>query len=245
MLFEHTKFYLPLITVIGYIKNGWEEDFVDKWKRTLPEESSAKQPVNSATNVFFPGSANWTPLREALASVPSFNMQNVMEYFIERKAKDNECNRDFKNISNKAFGLFRQGHVQKIELTCDNDFVHIRCDCLPEMKKSTTYKLQVSLFKDGENEGDIVFACCPCPAGKGPKGSCKHIAAVCYALEEFCRMKSTREYESCTSRLQTWNQPRKRKLDPQSVYDIDFSKKIYRREERNAVKPLSDPRRDR
>ena len=201
--------------------------------------------MNSATNVFFPGSANWTPLREALASVPSFNMQNVMEYFIERKAKDNECNRDFKNISNKAFGLFRQGHVQKIELTCDNDFVHIRCDCLPEMKKSTTYKLQVSLFKDGENEGDIVFACCPCPAGKGPKGSCKHIAAVCYALEEFCRMKSTREYESCTSRLQTWNQPRKRKLDPQSVYDIDFSKKIYRREERNAVKPLSDPRRDR
>lgn len=52
-----------------------------------------------------------------------------------------------------------------------------------------------------------------------------------------------REFETCTSRLQTWNQPRKRKLDSQSVYEIDFSKKIYRREERNNVKPLNDPRR--
>ena len=43
--------------------------------------------------------------------------------------------------------------------------------------------------------------------------------------------------------LQTWNQPRKRKLDSQSVYEIDFSKKIYRKEERNNVKPLNDPRR--
>ena len=50
-------------------------------------------------------------------------------------------------------------------------------------------------------------------------------------------------FETCTSRLQTWNQPRKRKLDSQSVYEIDFSKKIYRREERNNAKPLNDPRR--
>ena len=50
-------------------------------------------------------------------------------------------------------------------------------------------------------------------------------------------------FETCTSRLQTWNQPRKRELDSQSVYEIDFSKKIYRREERNNAKPLNDPRR--
>jgi len=32
---------------------------------------------------------------------------------------------------------------------------------------------------------DVIGAKCRCPAGKGPCGSCKHIAAVCYALEEF------------------------------------------------------------
>ena len=31
-------------------------------------------------------------------------------------------------------------------------------------------------------EVDIVFAECGYPAGMGPKGSCKHIAAVAYAL---------------------------------------------------------------
>lgn len=191
----------------------------------------------------FPGSAEWLPLRDSIDSVPLFSMQNVISYFIERKARDSESNNDYKNISSKAFGLFRHGHVQKIELSSDNDIVHFRCDCLPEMKKNQTYKLKLSMVKEGENQGEIEFASCPCPAGKGPLGSCKHIAAVCYALEEFSRLKCTREFETCTSRLQTWNQPRKRKLEPQSVHDIDFSKKIYRRKERNETKPLADPRR--
>lgn len=111
------------------------------------------------------------------------------------------------------------------------------------MKKNLKYNIKLSLCNNGEQEGKITFASCACPAGKGPCGSCKHIAALCYALEEFVRLKCTREFETCTSRLQTWNQPRKRKLDSQSVYEIDFSKKIYRREERNNAKPLTDPRR--
>ena len=111
------------------------------------------------------------------------------------------------------------------------------------MKKNLKYKVKLSVCNNGEHESEIRFVSCACPAGKGPHGSCKHIAALCYALEEFVRLECTREFETCTSRLQTWNQPRKRKLDSQSVYEIDFSKKIYRREERNNAKPLNDPRR--
>ena len=74
-------------------------------------------------------------------------MQNMISYFIERKTKDNEANKDYKNISNKAFGLFRHGHIQRIELACDSDKVHFRCECLPEMKKTLTYKLRLSLVK--------------------------------------------------------------------------------------------------
>lgn len=99
------------------------------------------------------------------------------------------------------------------------------------------------MCNNGGHEGNNTFASCACPAGKGPRGSCKHIGALCYALEEFVRLEYTREFETCTSRLQSRNQPRKRKLDSQSVYEIDFSKKIYRREERINVKPLNDPRR--
>jgi hypothetical protein len=111
------------------------------------------------------------------------------------------------------------------------------------MKKDSIYKLKLSMVKNGNREGEILFCSCICPAGKGPLGSCKHIAALCYALEEFSRLKCSREFDTCTSRLQTWNQPRKRKLDPQTVYDIDFSKKIYKRVKKKNPKPLTDPRR--
>ena len=85
------------------------------------------------------------PLRDTKDSVPAFDMQKVISYFIERKAKDNEANKDYKNVSNKAFGLFRHGHIQKIELAYDSDKVHFRCDCLPGIKKTLTYKLKLSL----------------------------------------------------------------------------------------------------
>ena len=40
------------------------------------------------------------------------------------------------------------------------------------------------MFKSGRGAGEINFASCnPCPAGKAPFASCKHIAALCYALE--------------------------------------------------------------
>ena len=230
--------------VVSYIKNGWEENFTDKWQHF----SSSKQIMDQTTSVTtttceFPGSVQWVSIVDAKNDVPGFNMQNIVSYFIERKAKDNESNKDYKNVSTKAFGLFRHGHIQKLELARDDDKVHFRCNCLPEMKKNVRYNVKLSLCNDGEHEGDIAFASCPCPAGKGPRGSCKHIAALCYALEEFVRLRCTRQFETCTSRLQTWNQPRKRKFDSQSVYEIDFSKKIYGREERNTAKPLNDPRR--
>jgi len=167
-----------------------------------------------------------------------------VSYFIDRKAKDNESNKDYKNVSSKAFGLFRHGHIQKLEIARDDDEkVHFRCHCLPEIKKSLKYNVKLSLCNNDEHEGEITFASCACPAGKGPRGSWKHVAALCYALEEFVRLKCAREFETCNSGLQTWNQPRKRKLYSQSVYEIDFSKKSYKREERSNVKPLNDPRR--
>ena len=87
------------------------------------------------------------------------------------------------------------------------------------------------MINSGEQAGEITYACCSaCPAGKGPFASCKHLTALCFALEELVRLKQSRDFATCTERLQTWNQPRKRKLEPISVYEIDFSKKIYSRE---------------
>ena len=77
---------------------------------------AASKPLEqtATVNCDFPGSAQWVSLVDAKDDVPSFNIQNIVSYFIERKANDNESNKDFKNVSRKAFGLFRHGHIQKL-----------------------------------------------------------------------------------------------------------------------------------
>lgn len=104
-----------------------------------------------------------------------------MTYFIERKANDKDANKDYKKVNNKAFGLFKHGHIQKIEYAKDVDKAHVKCECLPEMKKNIKYQVKLSMI----NSGELLFASCQCPAGKAPLASCKHTAALCMPLKSF------------------------------------------------------------
>ncbi len=79
-------------------------------------------------------------------------------------------------------------------------------------------------------------------AGTEPHGSCKHIAAFCYALEEFCRIRSLRPPESYTSQPQAWNQPRKWRLDACDVSEVEFIKHEYRKVKKSPRPLLYDPR---
>jgi len=78
------------------------------------------------------------------------------------------------------------------------------------MKKGLAYSLEMRVKK---SDARIYCAKCGCPAGRGPQGSCKHIAALCYALEDFVKIRSIAiegGEDACTSLLQKWNQPRKK-----------------------------------
>ena len=105
--------------------------------------------------------------------------------------------------------------------------VHIKVTCLPEMKKDRTYSLLLTIDKATV---DVSCAQCTCPAGKGPFDSCKHIAALCFALEDFVKMREIileQGEEACTLVLQRWNQPRKKRLESKKIEDIDFSSSCY------------------
>ena len=78
--------------------------------------------------------------------------------------------------------------------------------CLPEMKKDRTYSLELVITPSMEISRGI----CTCPAGKGPCGSCKRLAALCFAIEDFVKTRTIaleQGEEACTSLLQKWNQP--------------------------------------
>ena len=62
-------------------------------------------------------------------------------------------------------------------------FKHFRASGLPEMRKDRVCKVFLTIDL---KSSDILQAVCGCPAGKGPFASCKHIGALCFALEEFC-----------------------------------------------------------
>ena len=89
------------------------------------------------------------------------------------------------------------------------------------MKKDRVYKIKINIT----DLSNVCLAECSCPPGRGPHGSCKHIAATLFALENFNTIREEIQDDdtvSCTSKLQTWNHPRKRRLDSQPVSEISF-----------------------
>lgn len=105
------------------------------------------------------------------------------------------------------------------------------------MKKTVSYSIRVAFTVCNSN---IIFAIRGCPAGNGPTSTCKHIDALCYFLEEFCRL-DTVSYSSCTSSLQMWHQPRKRHSTPCTLNNIKFIKAEDGKEKR-VISTNYDPR---
>ena len=137
-------------------------------------------------------------------------MSQIVAYFVTRSVIDGKVAGDLKSINKSAENLFICGHVQNIQCVEVNKIIYIKAKCLPEMRKDRVYLLKVAIKSE---ESDIVYAECGCPAGMGPKGSCKHIAALAYALIDFCHYKCLPEYHTSTEILQQWNRPRQRHVD--------------------------------
>ena len=167
------------------------------------------------------------------ATLGKFSMSQIINYFIEAIAADSKSKQDFKALRESSFSMFKAGHVQDIHLKTGYNTIIIVATCLPEMRKDIVYKMMIRLKA---SSADIQFANCGCLAGKGPRASCKHIASLCYALEDFVRVfmgSSGPEGLSCTDRLMEWNRPRERKLSPKKLSEIDFS--VAKRETRKRV----------
>jgi len=178
------------------------------------------------TSVSSTTSSDWSSITTDLQLLPDLNIENVLQYFIYQNEADGLQKQDWKSFGSGGYKLFKEGHVQKIYAKSLAGDVHVKATCLPEMKKDLAYSLEMRVKKSNAR---IYCAECGCPAGRGPQGSCKHIAALCYALEDLVKIRSIviEGDDACTSLLQKWNQPRKKRLDSKKVEDIDFSNHPY------------------
>ena len=90
---------------------------------------------------------------------------------------------------------------------------YVRAKVHPEMKQKYYDVRLAAIVEQGAGEAEsvvVTWAEFGCPTGRVPHGSCKHLAAVMYALESFYRLSFMQEEDSCTSKLQKWNQPVKK-----------------------------------
>lgn len=62
-----------------------------------------------------------------------------------------------------------------------------------EMKKSVSYRVDLSINHDGINEAQ-----CECGAGQGPTAHCKHVGTTLYALQAFSSSGDLITETTCT-----------------------------------------------
>lgn len=222
-----------------YISNGWDKNIADPTAHKEQASNKTIQKRDSDSLQMPPD--GWNAIEAGHIRL-AFYHGHMIAYFVDRQACDKLPAGDVKSISEHAYALSERGHIQKIELTSDDNSIYLRANCLPEMRKDRTYKISLVLAKQSNH---IIAAECGCPAGKAPTASCKHIAALCYALDKFCKYSELPEFLTCTDRLQSWNQPRPKKVRPVPVQELKFKKLEYGKKAVNYAKPLSslfDPR---
>uniref|UniRef100_A0A1X7V9P2 SWIM-type domain-containing protein n=1 Tax=Amphimedon queenslandica TaxID=400682 RepID=A0A1X7V9P2_AMPQE len=105
----------------------------------------------------------------------------MLSYFIHRRALDGKPTNDFKDLNNKAFPLYKAGHIQNLvfKVNAFDRAILVKAQCRAEMKKNVVYNLRVSC---DSGSSDITYATCGCPAGCGPTCAFKHLGALCYSM---------------------------------------------------------------
>ena len=96
--------------------------------------------------------------------IPTINQRDIMEYMCK-------CYPDIVRVDSK---LYEDRFVHFVRVAQHDDKVTFKGVCKAEMKKMTVYNVDLVC----DSNGIIEEAQCECPAGIGPLGHCKHVAAI-------------------------------------------------------------------
>lgn len=120
----------------------------------------------------------------------------------------------------KAFKFFKDGHVQKIELSLISEtssYCFVKATVLPSMRQDHFYRTWVSVVKE---TAKVFSADCNCTAGLGE--ACNQIAALLFALDDYVKSHSNTMADNiaCKSKPCEWNKQRKRKHSPKLIDEM-------------------------
>ncbi|CAM1154303.1 Uncharacterised protein r2_g4267 [Pycnogonum litorale] len=127
----------------------------------------------------------------------------VNGYFVYRQVSGG-VNHDVKALV-KGEKLANSGYVSAISFAENASSYFFTGIVRAAMKKKVTYNFKLKLSQNGE----IMNSHCECPGGKGPHGTCKHIAAVVMVIMKFKVEGILQVPGSCTDVIQQFHKPKK------------------------------------
>jgi len=110
--------------------------------------------------------------------LPKLTKDAVHGYFMYREAIDCQTNADIKAIE-KGKKMYESDRIFACSISVKSSNIFFTGIVGAAMKRKVTYSYKLKLSKE---HGEIINTHCECPAGKGPHGTCKHIAAVLFML---------------------------------------------------------------
>ena len=136
--------------------------------------------------------------------LPKIRVSQVEGYFTYRQACDKQGTGDAKSLQ-KGTALMEAGRIDACSIHRNTEGIFFTGIVKAAMKKKVSYNYRVKLDIQGEPENSH----CECPSGKGPHGTCKHIAAVMLMLQKFVSSGEVLVQKSCTETLQTFHKPKR------------------------------------
>ena len=247
-----------------YIEYGWDEYVIDPdgGMNYLRKLTSSNRPGSESFKLLqcMPSKEDleWT---NKLNCLPNITFGTIYDFLVSRKVflkrvrdieiivddqdrnllndegSSDECwyeSVEYTRALNKAYRFFKDGHVQDVKYhpwISRPEYICISSKVLPSMRKDRTYNVTIVIQ---ETTARVAIAYCTCPAGLA--GCCNHITATLYCLEDYVGSGLREEKElNCTSRLQTWNHPRKRNVEPRPTDDVTLRKEVYGKKKRDKL----------
>ncbi len=171
--------------------------------KSKPADPICVPELPESTSDLFPPSLGPFDLIDK-AELNHFDLDTISAWFSQRLACASQKH---------GRNLFLATFVKCLEGTAAHGKLFLSALCAAETRRNEEYKVRV-LINGIPHSPNITQATCECAAGEGWTAACKHIAAVCYAVEHYRGTGVLMQLVSKTQQEQTWHRPPKGRQAP-------------------------------
>ncbi|XP_071150729.1 uncharacterized protein [Mytilus edulis] len=194
------------LSLRGAVTRGRKTYLIERLNAYDRNKNFQEEPVilPEPLDVGWPVSGFRQLLAEHKMVLPKITKEQIDAYFVYRLAGDKQCAADIKALT-KGQLMYDSNRVQACSINFKDTNIFLSGIVGAAMKQKVSYNYKIRLDK---KTGDPLNSHCECPAGRGPHGTCKHLAAVFLMMEDFVNNGALKVEKTCTENLQMFNKPK-------------------------------------